>query len=71
VSQLVASGLPLPVSGEREASTLALVAAAPRVANTLPIGAIWGWPGRLRWMMSGSIRKCCASRSRMPTARTQ
>ena len=42
---VVASGLPLPVSGEREASLLALVAAAPRVANTLPIGAIWDGRG--------------------------
>jgi L,D-transpeptidase ErfK/SrfK len=42
---VVASGLPLPVSGEREPSTLALVAAAPRVANTLPLGAIWDGRG--------------------------
>lgn len=40
-----ASGLPLPVSGEREPSAWALVASAPRVANTLPVGAIWDGRG--------------------------
>jgi len=41
----MASGLPLPLSGGREASRLASVAAAPRVANALPIGATWDGRG--------------------------
>jgi L,D-transpeptidase ErfK/SrfK len=40
-----ASGLPLPVSGRLEASRFSAVAAASRVANSLPVGALWDGQG--------------------------
>ncbi|MEI6459979.1 MAG: L,D-transpeptidase family protein [Pseudomonadota bacterium] len=42
---VVASGLPMPVSGPQEASLVSTLAAAARVTNTLPIGASWNGRG--------------------------
>lgn len=40
-----ANGLPIPVSEGRDTSLLALVATAARVANQLPVGALWDGRG--------------------------
>jgi L,D-transpeptidase ErfK/SrfK len=41
----VASGIPVPVSGDRDPSVVSALAIAPRVANALPIGASWDGRG--------------------------
>ena len=40
-----ASGLPIPVSGGRDASVVSALAVAPRVTNQLPLGASWNGRG--------------------------